>query len=57
MSKPKGNVINPDGYIKNMAPILSINLMFMGSFDQGGDFRAVNLVHLIFKGFGTYKSR
>ncbi|MDP3800284.1 MAG: class I tRNA ligase family protein, partial [bacterium] len=40
MSKSKGNVINPDEYIKNYgADVLRMYLMFLGSFDQGGDFR------------------
>ncbi len=40
MSKSKGNVINPDDYIKEYgADTLRIYLMFMGPYDQGGDFR------------------
>ncbi|MEK7628970.1 MAG: class I tRNA ligase family protein [Patescibacteria group bacterium] len=40
MSKSKGNVINPDEYIKNYgADVLRMYLMFLGPFDQGGDFR------------------
>lgn len=40
MSKSKGNVINPDDYIKEYgADTLRVYLMFLGPFDQGGDFR------------------
>ncbi len=40
MSKSKGNVINPDEYIRDYgADTLRMYLMFIGPFDQGGDFR------------------
>jgi leucyl-tRNA synthetase len=40
MSKSKGNVVNPDEYIVMYgADALRMYLMFMGPFDQGGDFR------------------
>ncbi len=40
MSKSKGNVVNPDEYIKLYgADALRMYLMFMGPFNQGGDFR------------------
>src|SRR3989344_517400 len=40
MSKSKGNVVNPDEYVKNYgADVLRMYLMFIGPFDQGGDFR------------------
>jgi len=40
MSKSKGNVVNPDDYIKLYGcDALRLYLMFMGPFDQGGDFR------------------
>jgi leucyl-tRNA synthetase len=40
MSKSKGNVVNPDEYITAYgADPLRMYLMFMGPFDQGGDFR------------------
>jgi len=40
MSKSKGNVVNPDDYIKTFsADALRLYLMFMGPFSQGGDFR------------------
>jgi leucyl-tRNA synthetase len=39
MSKSKGNVVNPDEYIVSYgADSLRMYLMFMGPFDQGGDF-------------------
>ena len=40
MSKSKGNIVNPDKYIKEFgADTLRIYLMFMGPFKDGGDFR------------------
>lgn len=40
MSKSRGNVIIPDKYIKKFgADTLRCYLMFLGPFDQGGDFR------------------
>src|SRR5215469_5408951 len=40
MSKSKGNVINPDDYIRKYgADILRTYLLFLGPFSQGGDFR------------------
>ncbi len=39
MSKSKGNVVNPDQYIKEYgADTLRTYLMFLGPYDQGGDF-------------------
>ncbi|MDP2676734.1 MAG: leucine--tRNA ligase [bacterium] len=40
MSKSRGNVVNPDIYIKAYgADALRMYLMFLGPFEQGGDFR------------------
>ena len=40
MSKSKGNVINPDEYIKNFgADALRMYLMFLGPYEDGGDFQ------------------
>jgi len=40
MSKSKGNVVNPDEYIKNFgADTLRMCLMFLAPFEYGGDFR------------------
>ncbi|HTY39617.1 MAG TPA: class I tRNA ligase family protein, partial [Candidatus Paceibacterota bacterium] len=40
MSKSKGNVVNPDEYIKRFgADALRTYLMFLAPFEQGGDFR------------------
>jgi leucyl-tRNA synthetase len=40
MSKSKGNVVNPDGYIRKFgADTLRCYLMFCGRFTVGGDFR------------------
>ena len=40
MSKSKGNIINPDEYIhKYGADTLRTYLLFLGPFNQGGDFR------------------
>jgi len=40
MSKSKGNVVNPDEYVKRFgADTLRMYLMFLAPFEQGGDFR------------------
>jgi len=40
MSKSKGNIVNPDEYIdKYGVDSLRMYLMFIGPYDQGGDFR------------------
>ncbi len=40
MSKSKGNVVNPDKYVRNFgADALRMYLMFMAPLEQGGDFR------------------
>ncbi len=40
MSKSKGNVVNPDEYIKRFgADAFRMYLMFLAPFEQGGDFR------------------
>jgi len=40
MSKSKGNVVNPDEYIKQFgADTLRMYLMFLAPFEEGGDFR------------------
>lgn len=38
MSKSKGNVVNPDDFTKNVGnDVFRLYLMFMGPFEQGGD--------------------
>ena len=40
MSKSKGNIVNPDEYVKRFgADTLRMYLMFLAPFEQGGDFR------------------
>src|SRR5262249_21328326 len=40
MSKTKGNVVNPDEYIEHWgADTFRTYLMFLGPFEEGGDFR------------------
>ena len=44
MSKSKGNVVNPDEYIAKWgADTLRLFLMFIGPFEEGGDFRDAGL--------------
>jgi leucyl-tRNA synthetase len=45
MSKSRGNVVNPDAYVQRYgADVLRLYLMFLGPFDQSGDFsdRGIN---------------
>ncbi|OGK59772.1 hypothetical protein A3H84_03675 [Candidatus Roizmanbacteria bacterium RIFCSPLOWO2_02_FULL_40_13] len=45
MSKSKGNVVNPDKFIGEYgADTLRTYLMFIGPFDQGGDFREQSII-------------
>ena len=40
ISKSRGNVINPDEFIRKFgADALRMHLMFLGPFEEGGDFR------------------
>jgi leucyl-tRNA synthetase len=62
MSKSKGNVVNPDEYIaKYGADALRTYLMFLGPFDQGGDFRDTGIegmerfIQRLWKLFGESK--
>ncbi len=48
MSKSKGNVVNPDEYIKKFgADTLRMYLMFLAPFEQGGDFRDAGLMGIV----------
>lgn len=48
MSKSKGNVINPDDYIRDYgADVLRTYLMFLAPFEQGGDFRDEGVIGVI----------
>lgn len=45
MSKSRGNIVIPDEYIKKYgADTLRIYLMFLGPFEQGGDFRDEGII-------------
>ena len=45
MSKSKGNVVNPDEYVKKFgADTLRMYLMFLAPFEQGGDFRDASIL-------------
>jgi leucyl-tRNA synthetase len=40
MSKTKGNIVNPDDYVKDHGgDVLRTYLMFLGPYEEGGDFR------------------
>ncbi len=40
MSKSRGNVVNPDAYVSRYgADVLRLYMLFMGPFEEGGDFR------------------
>jgi leucyl-tRNA synthetase len=44
MSKSKGNVVNPDAYIEQWgADTFRTYLMFLGPFEEGGDFRDASI--------------
>ncbi len=48
MSKSKGNVVNPDEYIKKFgADALRVYLMFLAPFEQGGDFRDAGILGVV----------
>ncbi|NIA07067.1 MAG: leucine--tRNA ligase [Actinobacteria bacterium] len=45
MSKSKGNVVNPDEYIKRYgADTFRTYLMFLGPYQEGGDFRDTDII-------------
>jgi leucyl-tRNA synthetase len=45
MSKSKGNVVNPDEYVRKFgADVLRTYLMFLAPFEQGGDFRDAGIL-------------
>ena len=53
MSKSKGNVVNPDEYITKFgADTLRTYLMFLGPYNQGGDFRDTGI-----EGMGRFLGR
>lgn len=48
MSKSKGNIVSPDEYIEKYgADVLRTFMMFIGPFDQGGDFREAGIVGIV----------
>lgn len=53
MSKSKGNIVNPDEYLdKYGADALRLYLMFIGPYDQGGDFQDTGI-----KGMSRFLTR
>ncbi|PIP87803.1 leucine--tRNA ligase [Candidatus Beckwithbacteria bacterium CG22_combo_CG10-13_8_21_14_all_01_47_9] len=53
MSKSRGNIVNPDEYLdKYGADVLRMYLMFIGPYDQGGDFRDTGM-----KGMSRFLTR
>ena len=48
MSKSKGNVVIPDAYVKKFgADVVRTYLMFIGPFEQGGDWRDAGIMGLV----------
>ncbi len=48
MSKSKGNVVNPDEYIQKFgADAVRLYLMFIGPFEQGGDWRDAGIMGVV----------
>ncbi len=48
MSKSKGNVVNPDEYVKKFgSDALRMYLMFLAPFEQGGDFRDSGILGVV----------
>ena len=48
MSKSRGNAVNPDDYIKKFgADTLRMYLMFLGPFENGGDFRDESIAGIV----------
>ena len=48
MSKSRGNVVNPDEYIERYgADVLRMTLLFMGRFEEGGDFSDAGITGLV----------
>ncbi len=48
MSKSRGNIVNPDEYIARYgADVLRLYLLFMGPFEEGGDFRDTGIVGVV----------
>jgi leucyl-tRNA synthetase len=48
MSKSKGNIVNPDEYIKKFgADAFRMYLMFLAPFEQGGDFRDAGILGIV----------
>ena len=40
MSKSRGNVVNPDEYVRQYgADVMRLQMLFAGSYTEGGDFR------------------
>jgi leucyl-tRNA synthetase len=45
MSKSRGNVVNPDGYVREHgADVMRTHVLFMGSYVEGGDWRDAAIV-------------
>ncbi|MBT9171545.1 MAG: Leucine--tRNA ligase [Actinobacteria bacterium] len=48
MSKSKGNIVSPDKYIKKFgADVSRMQLMFIGPFEEGGDFRDSSILGIV----------
>jgi leucyl-tRNA synthetase len=48
MSKSRGNVVNPDEYVRqNGADVMRMHMLFSGSYTEGGDFRDAAITGIV----------
>jgi len=48
MSKSRGNVVNPDAYVRQYgADVMRMHMLFIGSYTEGGDFRDAAITGIV----------